>query len=417
MEIEEFKGKHKSLSVELHVDVDYDEDENGEEVETKTTYYILKNLPHLDGITVKAVASDLQRLDSIIGTKPELLKEILGAKINGRYEVVLRRIAQSGMPTGSGVYALRDKPLRISTQYRGKSVNIQIVSQGESNTDMEFIAERMVGNLYAFRGQIVAVVEGLIDSQKSESELRTILRSVLFDVGVTYSLNLEAARLDVMKPSGKGFRPKRVELPQEEFNLVVKPYIPELVEYYHTAIRVDYAPFKFVCYFHILEYFMDKSAHRSISRRIKQIMMRPDFHAKHSDHINEAIKAFRTETERNLTDKVKINRVISEYVRRDETRAFIQNEGLLDHFEKDNILSGPRPIKISPISFESDSSFYESLAKRVYTFRCSIVHSNPEFDESKAVPFHPNAANIDFLRVENRLMREIAGKVIVNSID
>lgn len=417
MEIDEFKGKHKGVGVELDVEVDYDEDENGESIETTTTYYTLKNLPLLDDLSFKVVSKDLSRLDSIIESKPEMLKEIFGAKIGKRIEVVLKRVAHGGIPYGLGVYAIQQKPIRVSTQSRGKTVSIQIVSRGKSDTDMEFMAQRIVGLPHPARGQIVAIVEGLSDSPKAEADVKGMLQSVLFDIEATYGLSLEAANLDIIRSTAKGLRSAKIELPREEINLVIKPYIPELIEYYHTAIRIDYVPFKFVCYFHILEYFMDKSAHRSISRRIKQIMMRPDFHAKHSDHISEAIKAFRSETERNLTDKVKINRVISEYVRRDETRSFLERENIAEHFDREGTLTGPRPIRISPLAFESDTSFFDSLAKRVYTFRCSIVHSNPEFDETKAIPFHPNAANIEYLRVENRLMREIARKVIVNSID
>lgn len=161
---------------------------------------------------------------------------------------------------------------------------------------------------------------------------------------------------------------------------------------------------------------MDKSAHRVVSRRLRQIMMRPDFHVNHQEHLNEAIKVFKSETEKNLTDKIKINRVLGEYVRRDEIKGFLDGLGHLEHFSKDHTLNGPRPLKVSGLSFESDQSFIESLGRRVYSLRCSVVHSNPDFDESKAVPFHASQQNLDFLRTENDLMREIAHKVIVNSI-
>lgn len=414
MDIQEFKKKYPSTDVECVEDVDYAEDEHGDEYPVEITTYILKSIDGLGALVLQVVPGDLERLDAIISSKPELFKEILGAKVGKNAEVVLARI--QGSAIGFNLFHQAAEPIKIATQYRGKVVSVHIYIGTPIGTDMGFLASRMIG-IPTISKQVVAIVSGLSDQSKFESDARHVLRSILFDVELTYGIALESTNIESLRRRSTAPKRPRTQVPKEELQLVVKSYIPELIEYYHTATRVDYAPFKFICYFHILEYFMDKSAHRLISKRIKQIMMRPDFHINHSEHMAEAIKIFRAETEKNMTDKIKINRVISEYAHREEIKAFVERENLFDHFSKDYFLSGPKQLSIQSIKFDSDSAFFESLTKRIYAIRCSIVHSNPDFDESKAVPFHPSAANMDLLRTEIELMKELAQKVIINSVE
>lgn len=414
MDIQAFKNKHPSTEVEELEDVDYVEDENGEEQEVNVTSYVLKNIPNLGALVLRISEGDLDRLDAIIFSKLELFKEILGARVGQDAEIVLSRI-QSPFP-GLGLIRPSGGPIKIATQHRNKAISVHLHLWGPASTDMGFLASRMIGIPQMSR-QVLAIVSGLPDLGKFESDARHVLRSVLFDIELTHGIALESANIESLRRRSTAPRRPRKPIPKEELQLIVKPYIPELIEYYHTASRVDYSPFKFICYFHILEYFMDKSAHRLISRRIKQIMMRPDFHINNSEHLAEAIKIFRIETEKNMTDRIKINRVLTEYTHREEVKGFLERENLLGHFSKEHSLSGPKQLKLPAINFENESAFFESLTKRIYSLRCSIVHSNPDFDESKAVPFHPSAANMDFLRTEIELMRELAHKVIVNSVE
>lgn len=414
MDIDAFKRKYAAVEVEQIEEVDYVEDESGNEFPIEVTSYVLKNIQNLDKLVLKVAQSDLDRLDAIISSKPELFKEILGARVGKNAEIVLARIQAPSF--GIGLYRTDGEPIKIATQYRGKAISVHLYIGGPITTDMGFLASRMIGIPNISR-QVLAIVSGIPDHGKLEAEARHVLRSILFDVELTYGVALESANIETLRRRSTASRRPRRPVPKDELQLIVKPYIPELIEYYHTATRVDYAPFKFICYFHILEYFMDKSAHRLISKRIMQIMMRPDFHVNHSEHMAEAIKIFRVETEKNMTDRLKISRVISEYTHREEIKAFLERENLLDHFSKEQCLSGKKQLKLQAVNFDSDGVFFESVTKRIYALRCSIVHSNPDFDESKAVPFHPSVTNMDLLRTEIELMKELAQKVIVNSVE
>lgn len=414
--VQEFKSKHPSIRVDAQILVDYIIDDDGDEVEVETTVYHVTSIPNLDGLTVcLADENDFNRLDKIVESKPTLFKDFLGWKVGGKIEVVLSRVTAL---TRRFYPLLRGnlQPIEITIGYESKTLGVEIFIFHHHKTEIGFLAGKMVGIRSQDCGAI-AKISGLPSRNLVglEAATRQVLRSILFDIECSYGIVLETANLENLKAPTTSTPEPRPMLPREQVTLLYKQYTPELIEYFHTGERVNYLPFKFICYFHIIEYFMDKSAHSVVAKKIKQIIMSPDFHARSSDYINDAIKVFKTETEKFMTDKIKIGRVFAEYVNRGAIQRFVESNALKDHFEKEHTLKFSKDLKLNGIKFDTDSAFCESLTKRIYSIRCSIVHSNPDFDESKAVPFSPTPANIDFLRREIILMKEVARTIIVNS--
>ena len=308
------------------------------------------------------------------------------------------------------------QPIKVTIAYESKTLDVEIFLFLLKKTEIGFLAAKMVGIRPRSR-RAIARISGLpyTDFVGLEADTKEVLRSILFDIECTYGIVLETTNLENLRAPTTSTPEPRPKLPKEQVALLYKPYTPELIEYFHTGERVDYLPFKFICYFHIIEYFMDKSAHSVVTKKIKQIIIRPNFHAKSSEYISEAIKIFRAETEKNMTDKIKISRVFAEYLNRECVQRFLESSSLINHFANEHTLKFNKELKINGIKFDSDVAFCDSLAKRIYSIRCSIVHSNPDFEESKAVPFSPTPVNIDFLRRETMLMKEVARTIIVNS--
>ena len=413
--IKEFQKKHPGIRVEEETSYEYVENEEGDEEEAEITTYDVTAIPNLDGLTLNLTdESDFKRLDKIVESKPFLFKDFLGGKVGGNVEVVLSRVNRSSSPFG---LRLHPQSIKVNIGYNSKKLVTEIVFRFLQKTEIGFLADKIDG-IRSQHSCAIAKISGLFanDPVELEADTRLVLRSILFDIECTYGIVLETANIENLKTPDIRIPRRGAKLPKAPFDLLYKPYTPELIEYFHTGERVDYLPFKFICYFHIIEYFMDKSAHSVVAKKIKQIIMSPDFHAKTSEYISEAIKVFKTETEKFMTDKIKIGRVFSEYLNREAVQRFVESSALQEHFEKDHTLKFSKDLKIHGIKFDSDQSFYDSLTKRIYSIRCSIVHSNPDFDESKAVPFSPTPVNIDFLRREIELMKEIARTIIVNSI-
>lgn len=411
----DFQKKHAGIQVEEEVSFEYVEFDDGGEGEVEVTTYDVTAIPNLDGLTLcLADEADFKRLGKIVESKPLLFKEFLGGMVGGNVEVVLSRIARFPIFASSRTHT---KPIKISLGYKSKTLEIEIHLGYLQKTEIGFLADKMVG-VRSQRNGAIAKISGLTakNVDELENDTRLVLRSVLFDIECSYGIVLETANLENLKaPAIYPHQPKP-KMPDEPVSLLYKPYTAELIEYFHTGERVDHLPFKFICYYHIIEYFTDKSAHSVVAKRIKQIVMSPDFHAKSSEYISEAIKVFKAETEKFMTDKIKISRVFSEYLNKDEIKKFIECNDLKDHLEKDHSLKCSKEMKIGALKFDSDSVFFDSLTKRIYSIRCSIVHSNPDFDESKAVPFAATPQNLDFLRREIELIKEVARTIIVNSL-
>lgn len=415
--VQEFQKTHPGIRVEEESFIDYVDNDEGDEVEVERTTYDVTAIPNLDGLTLCLKdEGDFKRLDMIVKAKPALFKGFLGGKVGGNVEVVLSRVTQFSIPFNPFGARTHSQCIKATIGYKSRTLDVEIFLGYLQKTEIGFLAGKMVG-IRSQRNGAIARIKGLTGKNlvELEADTRQLLRSILFDIECSYGVVLETANLENLKAPTNSIPTPKPRLPNEKVTLVYKPYTPELIEYFHTGERVDHLPFKFICYFHIIEYFMDKSAHSVVAKKIKQIIISPDFHAKSSEYISEAIKVFKAETEKFMTDKIKIGRVFAEYLDKEDVQKYIESSTLKDHFENEHTLKFSKDLKINGIKFDSDQAFCESLTKRIYSIRCSIVHSNPDFDESKAVPFSPTPTNIDFLRREILLMKELARTIIVNS--
>ncbi|WP_175947626.1 hypothetical protein [Burkholderia pyrrocinia] len=402
-----FKQKHPQIKIKENIQTwEFVEDNT----EVEEIAYEVSAIPHLGDMKfILETKEEFDTLDSIIQLEPTLFSDLMGGRFGEEVEVVLMKISKGG-------FLLPGRTIEINLAYRGTEVSVAI-SNRRHPTNMTFLArknreERLTGTPY------IATISGLgsLEGEAAALASENILRSVLFDFEYTYGLAFEAANFEKLRTLKNKTATVRPRLPSEPIRMMHKEYIPELIEYFHTAEKVDHLPFKYICYFHVLEYFMDKSAYGVVSRKIKQLLLSPDFHIRSAEHISTAINIIKQETEKNATDKIKINRVLSEFTQADAVKQHLSHAGLIDHFNKDHTIQCGKPLKIGSIKFDSETSYVESAAKRIYALRCSIVHSNPDFDESKAIPFIPTPTNIDFLRIEIGLVKEIARTIIANSM-
>ncbi len=410
----EFQAKHPKIQLEEELQTWADEDDEGNLHEKEVVTYNVTSIPGLDNLTLNLHSSDeFEKLDQLISSRPTLFTDFLGGRFGNDVEVVLTKITRAIFrpKTANG-------SLTIELAYQGATVSVALAPSRRERTQIGFIASNLVGvRALQTSSSAIAVVKGLTsaNAQVLEADTAKILRSVLFDFEYTYGFAFETTNLENLKNSQAYTRRRSPPLPTEPLRLLFKPYVPELIEYFHVAERVDYLPFKYICYFHVLEYFMDKSAYSVVSRKVKQLLLSPDFHLRSAEYISNAVNIIKLETERNTTDKIKIGRVIGEFAQCDAIQKHLVSIGVQDHFNKDHTLTCAKPLKLSAIKFDSDQSFVDSMAKRIYAMRCSIVHSNPDFDESKAVPFLPSPKNIEFLRVEIELIKELSRTIICNS--
>jgi hypothetical protein len=346
-----------------------------------------------------------------------IFKEYLGAFYDKKVEIILSDIS-------SRIFSLTDKleknPLTIKVGYKKTELLIK-VQFTEDETPLKFIASHIKGSFLRgrYRRGMILTIENLpsITLENLENEIKLILNSVLFDIEYNFNIAFEVVYINSLQRKVRK-RPKpRYDLPIEPIDFTYKKYIPELIDYFHTGEKVDYAPFKYICYFHIVEFFQDKSAFFIVREKLKNIILKPDFNLNVNLYVTQALNLIKTESEKNQTDKTKIQRVLRQFIDLEEFKLFLTNEELLDYFEKDANFNFSQSLILKALDLTTEEKFIESLTNRIYSIRCSIVHSNPDFDVKKAVPFVSSNENIEKLRYEIELIMEVAKTIILKTTE
>lgn len=345
-----------------------------------------------------------------------LFKDFLGCLYDKKIEVILSEV---GFRSYSIDKRLEKSPIEIKISYKKLELKIKIQLTKDDNS-LKFLANHIRG---AFRGRfrraVILSIENLsnISLDNLESETKLILNSVLFDIEYNFNLSFEVVNINSIQRKFRRKPKARYEIPTEEIDLTFKKYIPELIDYFHTAEKVDYTPFKFICYFHIIEYFQDKSAFFIVREKLKNIMLKPDFSMNVNSYVTQALNLVKQESEKHQTDKIKIQRVLKQFLDLEEIKQFLIDEELFDFFEKESIIDCSKPLTLPAIDFTSETKFIETLTNRIYSIRCSIVHSNPDFDDKKAVPFIGTIDNMEKLRYEVELIMEVAKIIILKTTE
>lgn len=413
--IDSFKSEFKSLKIEPR-EVLYFLTDTTHEKRIQYNVTGLNGNPDLQLYFEKT--EDIDELSDILRKQLFVFHDFLAIKYESTIEVLLTAVS---FRTSLRNFDRGDEDnftiVEIGLNYFKNELNIKLEVGEEGNVIPKFTNFIRGGGRYSRRRPIILKIENYTKttSEGVENDTRNIINSVLFDIEFNYDIALETINIEGLLRRNVRRRRKQNELPKEKINLVYKKYIPELIQYFHIAEKVDFIPFKFICYYHIIEYFSDKSAYHLVSSEVKKLLLKPDFHIKTEQYVTSAINLFKKENDKYTGDKVKIERVFKQYIKREEIKEVLTDIELIDHFSKELILDCNKPLKLPGINFDQDGNFFSELTKRIYSVRCSIVHSNPDFDESKAVPFNPTPNNIEKLRIETELIMEIARKIIVDT--
>jgi hypothetical protein len=409
--ITELQEKFKFLKIEKIEEEDPFAEEG--EVPEIDIYYIVSNFNGNKNISVTAATErKLELLDKFLTNESIILDEYLGVKYQDKYEIVLTSISNRYIGPSS-----KKQKYEILLNYFKNELSINLESNVENTPAADL--NSLLNRIGPGRRNWIITIENFKRTSPDglNNDLRNILNSVLFDFEYSFNLAFEPIELNSLNKRIPRLKRPSLDVPNHPINFTYKKYIPELIQYYHLSEKVDYIPFKYLCYFHIVEYFSDKSAYVVVAEQVKQLLLKPDFHLKTDNYIDQAINIFKKENEKHLTDKIKLTRVLQQFVNMNEFREYLDATKLLDHFQKEQIFNCSKPLKIPLIDFTNEGTFFQSLTNRVYAMRCSIVHSNPDFDETKAVPFVHTSENVFRLNIEMALVYEISRNIVVKSSD
>jgi hypothetical protein len=403
----------KKISSEFpSLTINQSEVDNGDSAIRNRIRYTLEGFEGNANVSISVSHEDkLKRLYEILKKKPVFLDEFVGVNIEGVYYIALLRNGTRRALYFSVIFG----KIELLLPYFGQNLKISILEDDE--LDFAFLTTVIRGVRH--RQPLFLKLENYSAPHKStSSDLREILNSVLFDLEYNFLLPLlpfEYSSSEIRVPT---FRKHKGKPPTEGIIFTFKKYIPELLQYYNLAESVTNLPFKFLCYYHILEYFSDKSTYSDARRKIKQYILKPDFNLNPDFYISEMMNLFKGKNDQNYSDKVKLNKTLKEYILKEEISSYLEATNLKDHFVlNETIFQCIKPLPISKLEVMDDNRFFETLTSRIYSVRCSTVHSNPEYDEKKAVPFLHTAENIALLNFEIALLSEIARTIIIKSAE
>ncbi|BCX48549.1 conserved hypothetical protein [Haloferula helveola] len=389
------------------------------EGEETYVYYYIKGLRGIPDLQVQVFREeDVSRLRRVAEAGCQLLSDLLGYRDDDGVQI----LARAEIPYSMRWERERVEPLEVQLSYGSKAISVSIeltdLSEEESLIgDVANLVSRRRGPYLrrAFKITVRGLGARRYLQDTLEQDIEAILDSVLYDLDLTYGFGLLPMRVEAMRRIVRRRGRPRLPLPTEPLSLIFKEYSPELLQYYRLAKRTDYLPFQFLCYFHILEFFADRSAFRAVTEAVRRMLAKHDFHAKSEKYVRECVQILRKESDKHASDKIKIQRVLSQFVSLEEVKGALDELDVLDHFEQDCVLDCAKPLKLAAVSFESDSQFLQTLTTRIYALRCSIVHSNPDFDESKAIPFVASPENLEMLRTEILIASEVARQIIAGA--
>ena len=382
-----------------------------DDYEGQTYFYAISGFKGNSDLLLNVSEEDeLKKLEEIVKIDFEFTPEYLGVEYQDKIEILISPINSRSNHIVRRY--LKDKPTELELNYFNNKLDISIQFQPENsllNNIVELVRGRMRPIVLTITNFKRASISG------KQTDIRNILNCILFDFGYSYNLIFEPVNIESLNRRMPLRRRNKTSYPEEKVSVIYKNYIPELIEYFNIGEKVDYPPFRFICYFHIIEYFSDKSAYFHASKRLKSLMLKPDFHINSDKYVNQAINFFKIESTKNTSDKIKIRRVISQFINKEDFIDYLKDIDMYEYFSEKCTIECSKPLILKAIDFETDSKFQESLMNRIYSLRCSIVHSNPDFDETKAIPFSPTLGNMEKLRKEIDMIYEIARTIIIES--
>lgn len=169
-----------------------------------------------------------------------------------------------------------------------------------------------------------------------------------------------------------------------------------LINYLSAATAIDYLPFKFLTYYHILEFFFEDSFIKEMVSLSTSIIDQKTLD-KFINSVNDCKQEIR-----------KLELVLKKYI---SLKEFEDN--FVDvNKEVPEIISYYK-VKLPQVNL-TDLEFYGNLAKRIYTLRNSIVHSKSNSKSGESLKYSEN--DYIFLYNEIFLIRWIAETIVRKTI-
>lgn len=169
---------------------------------------------------------------------------------------------------------------------------------------------------------------------------------------------------------------------KEDVQFPLRTYNTELISYYNLALSTDSLILSYLALYKILEYFYTSVSEEDLHKRLRELLVTPDFSHTKAKKLRELIKTIRTfDTKHNEQSSLKL--VLTTFF----DKADIQN--WIESYEQKNGKHFTGNVSIFGIPMQidlSDNTIIPNVASRIYHIRNALVH-NKEGEVSRFIPY------------------------------
>lgn len=231
-----------------------------------------------------------------------------------------------------------------------------------------------------------------------------LINSSLFELSLIKDIHL---KLD--EPRTRDLFRFRRDIIDKELEVPKIKYNEDIIKHYTMGLEGSHPVLSFLSFYQVLEGYFIKASNSELIKNTQKFLIDPRFNLKQDSVVLGLINDIQTfKLENNELNQLKI--VLTNYIDKNKTIDFIK---IFETKKGEKHFSAKRLIFDENLRLNLDEdNLISSLAKRIYTIRCAIVHSKIGHSNVKYVP---SSKNDKILMLETPLMRFLAEEVIINS--
>lgn len=192
-------------------------------------------------------------------------------------------------------------------------------------------------------------------------------------------------------------------------------YKDEVVKHYLMAIGDNHPILSYLSYYQVLEGYFLLASNEELISSVKKELKDPRFDIGKTNSLMKLINIVKTD-KFNGRELDQLNTVLKRYIDFKKSKDFI-NEIEKSYFG--SCYTGE--IKIFnedlKINVGNEKDFIISLAERIYSIRCALVHAKEDFSftNKKTIKYIPSVKNEECISKELPLMRFLAEEILINA--
>ncbi|MDG4815180.1 hypothetical protein O7628_06620 [Micromonospora sp. WMMD956] len=248
---------------------------------------------------------------------------------------------------------------------------------------------------------------GLRGRERLFGSVQQVVDAVLFELWVVHGVAVDLTPL-----------PEYIALTAMVDEVKAPPVTPglkysaEAMSLFRYAQSSEKLPLlRFLAFYQVAEYFFPTYAERDTLRRLRQIVIDPNFNADRDLDLARLSQAIRNKM--HLTERDQLKSTIRHCVNDDDLRDFIAADPERVAFvsNRKNGLKSVKPLALK----DAGSPLGDQVAERVYEIRCRIVHAKDGGGPTQAPLLLPFSAEASRLNHDIDIVRFVAEKVLISS--